>query len=435
MKGFTLLPFCLAMLNNVAASTVRDNINTSQSISDGEIIVSAGEVFALGFFSPGNSKNHYVGIWYNKIQPQTVVWVANRNNPLTDSSGVLKFNETGVLVLLNHNNSVIWSPNSSESSQYPIAKLLDSGNFILQDGNNNNDPKDLLWQSFDYPVDTILPGQKFGRNLITGLNRYLLSWNSSDDPSQGKYNMQVDTGGYPQFVLREGTVKIFRFGSWNGIHSSGSPQQKQNSVLEFSCVYNNQELYSTYDLINKSSPFRMVLATDGVLEGFYWSDEENDWREFARAPVDDCDSYEKCEAYASCNINNVPPCSCLDGFMHKTTYIDSDCVRRTSLSCHGDGFLKFSGLKLPDTERSWYDRNISLEDCKILCMKNCSCKAYAALDVSKEANGCLLWFQDLIDMKEIPEVNQDIYIRMAGIELLKESNHINQGNRSKTLLS
>jgi len=133
--------------------------------------------------------------------------------------------------------------------------------------------------------------------------------------------------------------------------------------------------------------------------------------------VDDCDHYDKCGAFASCNVSNLPPCNCLDGFGRKTEVIHSSCVRRTSLNCQGDGFLKFSGLKLPDTERSWFDRNISLENCKTLCIKNCSCTAYAALDVSRGPSGCLLWFNDLIDIKEMTEADEDIYIRMAGKEV------------------
>ncbi|XP_020224548.1 G-type lectin S-receptor-like serine/threonine-protein kinase At4g27290 [Cajanus cajan] len=411
MEGFTLLLFFLALLSNVAAATVREAINTVQPISDGQILVSAGETFALGFFSPGNSKNRYVGIWYNKIPTQTVVWVANRNNPLNDSSGVLKLNETGVLVLLNQNKSVIWSSNTTRSAQYPVAKLLDSGNLIVQDG------KDLLWQSFDYPVDTILPGQKFGRNLITGLNRYMSSWNSSDDPSQGKYRYQIDISGYPQIVLREGSVKRYRFGSWNGVQFSGVPQLKQNDVTRFSFISDGEELYFRFEHSMRSVIHRMVLTTDGYIKGSYWNNEENKWSLHAQLPVDDCDNYDKCGANAICNITNIPPCSCLDGFVPRTKDIYSSCVRRTSLSCHGDGFVKFSGLKLPDTERSWFNRNISLEDCRILCTKNCSCTAYAALDVSKGPSGCLLWFNDLFDMRELTEVDEDIYIRMARTEI------------------
>ncbi|XP_027342923.1 G-type lectin S-receptor-like serine/threonine-protein kinase At4g27290 [Abrus precatorius] len=417
MEGFTLLLFCLVMLNTILATTVRDTVNTVQPINDGQIIVSAGEIFALGFFSPRNSKSRYLGIWYHKIPTQTVVWVANRDNPLTDSSGVLKINETGILVLLNHNKSVIWSSNSTRTGQYPVAKLLDSGNFVVQDGINNDDPNDLLWQSFDYLVDTLLPGQKFGRNLVTGSNRYMSSWNSSDDPSQGKYSYQFDISGYPQLVLREGTGKRFRVGSWNGVQFSGTPQVKQHGEYRFNLVSNEDEIYISYEIANKSDLHRLVLTTNGFVKRIYWSDDENGWRDFASLPVDDCDYYEKCGAYASCNVNNFPVCNCLDGFVHKTSDIHSSCVRRTSLSCDGDGFFKFSGLKLPDTERSWFDRNMSLENCRILCMKNCSCTAYAALDVNNGPSGCLLWFNDLIDIKELTEADEDIYIKMAGTEL------------------
>ncbi|TKY49021.1 G-type lectin S-receptor serine/threonine-protein kinase [Spatholobus suberectus] len=421
MEGLTLLLLCLVLLSNkIAAATVRETINTVQPINDGQTIVSAGETFVLGFFSPGNSKNRYVGIWYNKIPTQKVVWVANRDNPLTDSSGILKLNENGVLVLLSHNKTVVWSSNTTRSAQYPVAMLLDSGNFIVKDGNNNNDAKDLLWQSFDYPVDTILPGQKFGRNLITGFNRYMSSWNSSDDPSKGEYSYQIDISGYPQFVLREGSEKRYRFGSWNGLQFSGAPQLKQNGVVRFNFTSNGEELYFTFELVNNSAIQMMVLTTDGYIKGIYWNNEGNDWSLYAQIPVDDCDHYDKCGAYASCDINKIPPCNCLDGFVPKTADIYSGyngCVRRTSLSCHEDGFLKLSGLKLPDTEKTWFHRNISLEDCRILCLNNCSCTAYAALDVSKGASGCLLWFNDLIDIRELTEVDEDIYIRMAGTEI------------------
>jgi len=417
MERFTLLLFFLALLNTIAALPVRETSNVLQSISEGQIIVSPGKTYALGFFNPGNSKNRYVGIWYNEIPTQSVVWVANRDNPLTDSSGVLKLNESGVLVLLNHNKSVIWSSNTTGSARHPVAKLLDTGNLIVQNGNGKDEAKDLLWQSFDHPVDTILPGQKFGRNLVTGLNRYMSSWNSSEDPSHGVYSYQLDITGYPQFVLREGSSKRYRFGSWNGIQFSGAPLLKQSDFTRFSFISNKEELYFMFQRTNKSFLHRMVLGTDGHILGTYWDNERKIWNLHARIPVDDCDYYGKCGAYASCNIDNIPPCQCLEGFVAKTADLYGGCVRRTSLSCHEDGFLRVSGLKLPDTERSWFARNMSLEDCKILCLNNCSCTAYAALDVSKGPNGCLLWFNDLVDMRKLTDVDEDIYIRMARTEV------------------
>jgi hypothetical protein len=90
------------------------------------------------------------------------------------------------------------------------------------------------------------------------------------------------------------------------------------------------------------------------------------------------------------------------------------CVRRTTLTCNrGEGFVKHTGMKLPDTSSSWYNTSISLRECQELCLKNCSCMAYANMDVRGRGSGCLLWFGDLIDLREFVNTGQDLYIRMA----------------------
>ncbi|MED6115016.1 hypothetical protein PIB30_086136 [Stylosanthes scabra] len=406
----------------MADSITRDTIDTLKSISDGETLVSADETFALGFFSPGTSKNRYVGIWYNKVPKLTVVWVANRNKPLTDSSGLLTVNNTGILQLLNHNKTVIWSSNTTRpaAAQHPIAKLLNSGNFIVQEKSNNNNVDEFLWQSFDYPCDTLLPGQKFGRNLVTGLNRYLSSWKSSDDPSPGRYNSEVDVHGFPQMFIRDGTVKRYRVGSWNGVQFSGrAPQWKKTTIFRINFVVTEEEVYYIYELLNNSVFHKVMLTPDGFSLRSTWNDEKMDWIPFAKLPVDDCDYYATCGAYAVCNTNTFPLCDCLDyRFVQKTEDISSGgCVRRTALNCREDGFLKYSSLKLPDTDESWYNRSINLDDCRDLCLKNCSCTAYSPLDVSNGTSGCLLWFGNLKDMKQLSTSLQDIYIRMARTEL------------------
>ena len=67
--------FCLNL--TVAIDTIR----SSQSINDTEYIISNGSAFRLGFFSPANSTNRYLGIWYNNISVFTDIWVANRQKP------------------------------------------------------------------------------------------------------------------------------------------------------------------------------------------------------------------------------------------------------------------------------------------------------------------------------------------------------------------
>ncbi|XLR41610.1 G-type lectin S-receptor-like serine/threonine-protein kinase At4g27290 [Arachis hypogaea] len=443
MEGFTIMILFFLMNYMVVASTARDTIDSLQSISDGEIIVSSDEIFALGFFSPGTSKNRYVGIWFNKDPSKTVVWVANREKPLTDSSGILKLNNTGTLVLLDRNNSVIWSSNATRSVMNPIGKLLNSGNLVVQERSNNGASKeDFVWQSFDYPSDTLLPGQKLGTNLKTGQNWYLTSWNSSDDPFPGRYTLEFDINGYPQLVLKDGGSKRWRAGSWNGVQFSGTPQVKENSGFRYKYVSNEEEIYFMYELINNSNPHKVVLTPEGINQRSQWNPDTSSWTDLARLPADDCDYYETCGAYSSCNVNNYPMCSCLDGFVQdnnkKEQGLSDGCVRRTSLDCYGDGFLKYSGLKLPDTERSWYSRNISIEYCKMMCLKNCSCVAYAALDISEGASGCLMWFGNLNDIKALtPYSLEDIYIRMAATELeamQENESHKSNIRKKKTII-
>lgn len=91
-----------------------DTISADKAIRDGELLVSKGKTFALGFFSPGKSKSRYVGIWFNNVKEQTVVWVANRDTPINDTSGVLSINPDGNLVLHhNYSTSPIWSTSVS----------------------------------------------------------------------------------------------------------------------------------------------------------------------------------------------------------------------------------------------------------------------------------------------------------------------------------
>ncbi|KAL8089641.1 hypothetical protein AgCh_039212 [Apium graveolens] len=60
---------------------------------------------------------------------------------------------------------------------------------------------------------------------------------------------------------------------------------------------------------------------------------------------------------------------------------------------------------------------INLEECENLCLKNCSCTAYAKAHIRKGGRGCYLWFNDLIDIEGYSEDGPGIYIRMAASEL------------------
>ena len=117
--------------------TAIDTITPSQPITDPQSITSSNKAFRLGFFSPENTTNRYVGIWYNNIPGRTVVWVANRNRPLVDSSGTITVSEDGNLLVLNGQKEIVWSSNVSNSVANSSAQLLDSGNLVLENNSES----------------------------------------------------------------------------------------------------------------------------------------------------------------------------------------------------------------------------------------------------------------------------------------------------------
>ncbi|EYU33573.1 hypothetical protein MIMGU_mgv1a024422mg, partial [Erythranthe guttata] len=406
-----------------------DTINTSQTfIDNGDTIVSSGGSFELGFFSPENSDNRYVGIWYKRVVTvRTVVWIANTETPLTNtSSGSMSLIEPGILVLLNNNtNAIVWSTNASRTVQNPIAQLLDSGNLVVKDADEEN-PEIFLWQSFDHPTDTLLPGMKLGKNFVTNVQVHISSRKSDTDLATGEYTYNCDPTGYPQNILKKGETVTYRTGPWNGIGFSGTPNLRKNSIYTYGMVINKNEVYYHYELLNNSVISRLTLNENGVCERWTWVDGTQGWRVYLTAPTDNCDLYENCGPYGSCNVEHSPVCGCLEKFKPKDPQgwkrgdWSNGCVRSAPLNCaKGDGFLKYSGVKLPDTRNfTWYNESMNLDECKLLCSKNCSCMAYTSLDISRGriGNGCLLWFGDLVDIRELSP-GQDIHVRMASSEL------------------
>ncbi|KAL5706916.1 hypothetical protein ACHQM5_025022 [Ranunculus cassubicifolius] len=143
---------------------------------------------------------------------------------------------------------------------------------------------------------------------------------------------------------------------------------------------------------------------------------------------DRCDDYALCRTYSTCDVSIGTLCRCLQGFRPKSpqSWSQNDwsegCVREVALNCsQGEGFRKFTGMKLPETTSSWNNRSMTLEECRVQCLYNCSCIAYRSVDISGGGNGCLMWFENLIDIRQLSDDGQDLYVRMPASELGSES--------------
>ncbi|KAI7727193.1 hypothetical protein M8C21_015722, partial [Ambrosia artemisiifolia] len=419
----TILLLCFHTL--LTCTIASDTLSVNQTIRDGETIVSAEETFELGFFSPSNtSQNRYLGIWYKNIATCTVIWVANRETPISNKSGELTLNPGGLLVLRDSTtNQMIWSSNTSRDAANVVARLLNNSNFMVVD---DEGPENFIWQSFDHPANTIMPDMSMGRNLQRGVVTNYSSWKSDDDPSPGPFMVYMDFNGLPQIFEKNGDEILYRLGSWNGLAYSGNTNNQPNPSYRNWLDINEKEISAVFVLRNKSVLTRLTLSPEGTMDQWNWNSRTQQWFMLASMTTDSCERYALCGVYGYCDISQSPNCGCLRGFTPKNpnqwemSDWKSGCRRETSLDCGvGEGFRKYPFIKLPDTRQSWFDRNMSLDQCKTKCSNECNCTAYATLDI-KQGTGCLIWYNELNDMRILPNNGQDIYIRMSATELAKD---------------
>ncbi|XP_052301301.1 G-type lectin S-receptor-like serine/threonine-protein kinase RKS1 isoform X33 [Populus trichocarpa] len=429
------LLFSLIMLQFLSC-TSQESLKTNQTIKEGDLLISKGNIFALGFFSPGSSTNRYLGIWYHKIPEQTVVWVANRNDPIIGSSGFLFINQFGNLVLYRKDDQklLVWSTNVSvEENDTCEAQLLDSGNLILV----RKRSRKIVWQSFDYPTNIQLPGMKLGLDRKLGTDRFLTSWRSADDPGIGDFSIRINPNGSPQFFLYNGTKPITRAPPW--------PWRSQMGTFKSVFVNDPDEIYCQSTVPDGYYLVRLIVDHSGLLKMLTWRESDGRWKEYWKSPQLQCDYYGYCGAYSTCELANYNAfgCACLPGFEPKNPMEWSlrdgsgGCVRKrlqTSSVCdHGEGFVKVENVVLPESSAAaWVDMSKSRAACEVECKRNCSCSAYAIIGIPGKNYGCLNWYKELVDIRYDRSNSYDLYVRVDAYELADTKRKSND-SREKTM--
>ncbi|TVU20056.1 hypothetical protein EJB05_36243 [Eragrostis curvula] len=427
-----------------AASRARDAIAPGQPLRGNETLVSSGAgVFALGFFSPPGSNGTYVGVWYAKVNPRTVVWVANRANPLrgavADNAGsALSVSGDCTLAVADANATVVWSvspppPGSSAGGGGGggscTARIRDDGNLVVADARGR-----VAWQGFDHPTDTMLPGMRVGVDFAAGKNMTLTAWTSPSDPSPSDVVALMETSGDPEVFVYNGATKVWRSGPWDGVQFTGVPDTVTYKGFTFRFVNDpGREVSYSFQVPNSSILTRLTLNSTagaggaGLLQRWAWASSAAAWTLYWYAPRDQCDAVSPCGPNGVCDTNTVPVCSCLRGFTPRSpaSWALRDgrdgCVRATPLGCGNgtDGFVVLPHAKAPDTTTAVVDYDASLEQCRRRCLSNCSCTAYARANLSGEPGhrGCVIWTGGLDDLRVFPGFGQDLYVRLAAADL------------------
>ncbi|KAL7212890.1 hypothetical protein ACSBR2_015562 [Camellia fascicularis] len=438
--SFLSFPFLLFVLFTIPSQhcTPTDTLTQSQPISAGQTLISSGQIFELGFFIPSNSSKQYVGIWHKNIplHDRKVVWVANRENPLTvtatDSAfSSLTIGKDGNLRLLDGMNNTVWLTNVSVHSNNSIAVLSDKGDLTLVDRVSGL----TLWESFNYPCDTFLPGMTLAMNTKLAGEKRFISWLTEDDPSPGKFFCRFSLDTPPQVFIWNGSKPYWRSGPWDGSKFIGILNGLYGYGDGFDITHDNQQgnVNMTWHVYSTSSVHFLFLTPNGSLKIMYMDEKVKNPYVTWMTPLNGCDIYGVCGPFGVCNKNKSPNCECLKGFVPnsiedwKKGNWAGGCVRKTDLLCQkntsslassgkaqNDGFWKLRSMKLPDHFEYLYSEDSS--GCQQWCLSNCSCVAYAYVT----GIDCLVWTGGLMDVQQFSLAGNDLYLRLSYSELGKD---------------
>ncbi|XP_071720330.1 G-type lectin S-receptor-like serine/threonine-protein kinase SD3-1 [Rutidosis leptorrhynchoides] len=262
--------------------------------------VSPNGDFAIGFFNRFNA--YGVGIRISPasipVEKQPVVWVAGGDLRVGDKS-YFELTKNGELALFDSTRGVVvWASNTTDSS-IDSAVLQDNGNFILL-----NKDKNIVWQSFDTPYDTILPGQNLSNNqVLRAAGRNSIS---------SLYTLRIGVVGDLELKWENDVIY------WRS--TSSSSRTALRAVLDSDGALRlfdqlSSPIWSVFgdDHDEPDVQFRILrLDVDGNLRLHSWSKKSTSWKLVWQAVQNQCDVFATCGVNGICTFNETgfPVCKC-----------------------------------------------------------------------------------------------------------------------------
>ncbi|KAA8549585.1 hypothetical protein F0562_001397 [Nyssa sinensis] len=328
--------------STIAQSSNKVTLGSSLTASDtNSFWASPSGDFAFGFQKIVTA-DYLLAIWFNKIPEKTIIWSANRNNPVQQGSKI-QLTADGRFVLSNPSGQQIWAANLTGSG-VAYAAMLDTGNFVLATTDSAT-----LWQSFDEPTDTILPTQ------VLNQDSRLISSFSDTNYSSGRFEFILQTDGN----LDQSAVSTSQF--------------YQRAIIEYDGVF-RQYVYP---------------KSGGKAMG---------WSTLSFTPPNICTSITQSTGSGACGFNSYcrlgddqrPKCECPSGYIFidptdklsscKQNFVSQNCDKESKES-ELFGFEDMLNTDWPLSDYEYF-QPVTEDWCREECLKDCFC----AVAISRGGN-------------------------------------------------
>ncbi|KAM3758154.1 hypothetical protein ACB098_01G021300 [Castanea mollissima] len=366
------------------------------------VLTSPDNVFSAGFYSVGENAFCFA-IWFSNSS--TVVWVANRDQPVNGKRSKLSLLKNGNLILTDAGKFTVWATNTFSLSSVVQLSLYNTGNLVLY-----NRESVILWQSFDFPTNTLLPQQLLTRNTK------LVSSRSQTNHSSGFYELFFDNNNVLSLLFNGPEVSSIYWPepwllSWEAGRSTynNSRIAVLNSLGSFTSSDNFAFLSNDYGAVLHR---RLTLDYDGNIRLYSWEKERQTWVVSWQAIQIPCRINGVCGANSLCKyvVGFGRKCSCLPGYKIKN---DSDwsygCEPKFYLphNKHESVFLLLSNVEFYGYDVHYFT-NYTLDHCTNSCLQLHNCKAVQYVF----GKGDCFLKSLLLNGYHSPDFQKDIYLRL-----------------------